>query len=95
MANIETLQASFDRFEREQKVRDQGLLRAFAMFATELKRLQEMLADHEQEQRLPMDMGDFMRLMTMMLDRQQQLLEAIGERVETETGMDEPPPRGK
>lgn len=95
MASIETLQASFDRFEREQKVRDQGLLRAFDMFATELKRLQEMLADHEQEQRLPMDMGDFMRLMTMMLDRQQQLLEAIGARVETETGMDEPPPRGK
>jgi len=101
MASIETLQASFDRFEREQKARDDGLRRAFHMFADALKRLQETVETIEADHRLPMDMGQFITLMTTMLNRQQQLLESIGERVddevawETETGVYAPSDESK
>ena len=89
MATLDTIQASLDRMEREQKVRDAGILRTFDLFATEVKRLQQMLADHEQEGRLPMELGEFMRMLTMMLDRQQQLLESIGQTVEDGTWLDD------
>jgi hypothetical protein len=91
MATLESIQASLDRMEREQKVRDRGILQTFDIFTNEVKRLQQMLSDHEREGRLPMEMGDFMRLMTVMLDRQQQLLESLGQQVEDGGWLDEVP----
>ena len=42
MASVETIQTAFDRFEREQKIRDDGLRRAFGLLCDEIKRLQTM-----------------------------------------------------
>jgi hypothetical protein len=45
MASVETIQTAFDRFEREQKIRDDGLRRAFGLLCDEIKRLQTMTGD--------------------------------------------------
>jgi hypothetical protein len=82
LANFETIQASLDRMEREQKIRDDGLRRSFAIFVDEVQRLQRMLAEHASKQAMPMQMGEFITLMTTMLERQRLLLESISQRVE-------------
>jgi hypothetical protein len=86
MASIDTVMAMLERMEREQKVRDEGLRRAFYNYADVVERLQKTLVDLMEATRMPMEMGEFMTLMTTMLNRQQQLLESIGEHVEDDSG---------
>jgi hypothetical protein len=69
------------RTEREQKVRDEGLRRAFYNYADVVDRLQKTLVDLMERTTMPMGMDEFMGMMTTMLNRQRQLLESIGGRV--------------
>lgn len=84
MASIESVMEHLLRMEREQKVRDDGLRRAFHNYADAVDRLRQTIVDMEMTHRMPMEMGEFMTLMTTMLNRQKQLLESIGERVDDE-----------
>ena len=88
MASIESIMEHLLRMEREQKVRDDGLRRAFHNYADAVDRLRQTIVDMEMTHRMPMEMGEFMTLMTTMLNRQKQLLESIGERARRRSGVE-------
>jgi 20S proteasome alpha/beta subunit len=44
MATLESIQASFDQFARDQLVRDEGIRRAFEIFASTVERTNATLA---------------------------------------------------
>jgi hypothetical protein len=83
MANLETIQAQLEKMEKDQRIRDESLRRAFHLFADNNDRLTNAIKGLVQRTSMPMEMGAFMELMTTLLNRQQQLLASIGERVET------------
>ena len=84
MATIDTVLEHLLRMEREQKVRDEGLRVAFYNYSDVIQRMQQTIVDMVMAHRMPMEMGEFMTLMTTLLNRQKQLLELIGERVDDE-----------
>jgi len=71
VSGTEALQASFDRFEREQKVRDDGIRRALDIFANEFRRLQVMVGERVTETH------QVMESVTDLLTKQNSLLESV------------------
>jgi hypothetical protein len=82
MATLETIMEHLRRTEREQKVRDEGLRRAFHDYANTIDRFIVTMKDLISATRLPMQMEDFTAIVTKMLAQQQELLQWVGTRAD-------------
>jgi len=76
------IQATLDRMEREQKVRDDGIRRALERFSDEFQRLQTMVAERVAETHVVME------TVSELLTRQTSLVESI-QQVFDERGMED------
>ena len=88
MSTIETIMEHLRRTEREQKVRDEGLRRAFHDYADTIDRFIATMKDLIAATKLPTEMDEFTRIVTKMLTQQRQLLEWVGARAADDDGVD-------
>ena len=77
MSTIETIMEHLRRTEREQKVRDEGLRRAFHDYADTIDRFIATMKDLIAATKLPTEMDEFTRIVRKMLTQQRQLLEWV------------------